>query len=159
MELLCFKPKIWRLFPKKCVNLGQSFSDKIRYAYRLLGGYRIYTLNSDGKSLGYAVMQRGKVSRYPFVGKRDWLLGPYLIDRQHRGHGYAKEMLELVKQDMKSVDGRIYACILLDNPASIKTVEKIGYRQVGYLDARSAYKKKLVEQSTPCGVWCLDMGE
>ena len=156
MELKCFNPSVFRLFPNDSGSLGHSFSEKLRYAYRLLGDYRIYLLKDGETTLGHAVMQRGGISRYPFVKKGGWLLGPYFIEPQHRGHGYAKTLLSLVWQDVAPSSNAVNACILSDNPASLKTVSALGWKRIGYLDARSAFKKKLVECVTPCEVWRLD---
>ncbi len=153
LQLVRFEPSLFHLFPKGCSMLHDSLSAYPRYLYRLTKGYHVYVLRDGADTIGHAVLQHGPLGRYPFVEAGALLLGPYYIDAARRQNGYATTLLLHALQDCKASFRAMYACILLDNTASIKTVEKIGFIRHGYLDRRGARKKLLTEAPGGCGVW------
>lgn len=61
----------------------------------------------------------------------------YLIGTEHRGHGYAREAVAAVLDQLLGVEGhrRVFADVDPDNAASIRLLEALGFRREGVLRA------------------------
>lgn len=158
LSLWCFTPGLFRLFPKNCRALSSGIRARLQYAYRLLDGYCVYVLRKEDECIGYAVLRNGPIRRYPFVGKGDALLAPYWIAEKYRRQGLAYRMLDTLRKDPNLPFCTIYACVLTDNLASIRTLRKVGATLVGYLDKREASVKRLTQQQTNCTIWKTECG-
>lgn len=157
VSLWHFRPSLVRLFPKDCRGSDFGILKRLQYCYRLIGGYGVYVLRGEDDAVGYAVLRRGPIFRYPFVSKGDCLLAPYWIREAQRRKGYAKQLLTGIKEDENGKFDRIWACILETNEASLKTVQAVGFSRIGWLD-KSKTNKILTNNPTNCSVWRLERG-
>ncbi|MDD3401296.1 MAG: GNAT family N-acetyltransferase [Eubacteriales bacterium] len=150
----CFTPCLFRLLPQNCGTLKTERHIRLRFLYRFLVGYRIYMLRDGEDFLAYAMFQKGKIARYPFVEKGMYMMGPYFVDEGHRGHALGGTLLSVAVEDVGEFKS-IYAWILVDNQPSRRTVTKVGFRQCGYLDS-SKIIRSVTQTPTGCQVWRLD---
>lgn len=141
-----FRPSLFRVIPKNSGNLETERGVKLRFLYRMLVGYRIYLMRKDSRFLAYAMFQRGKIARYPFVEKNMLLMGPYFVNEADRGNGYAGQLLDLALTDLKGYS-TAFAWIVSDNASSRKALQKAGFQTVGWLKA-AGMKRELIQSET-----------
>lgn len=135
-----FRPSLFRVIPKNSGNLGTERGVKIRFLYRMLVGYRIYLMRIDGEFLAYAMFQKGRIARYPFVEKNMLLMGPYYVAEAHRGNGYAKQLIENALDSLHGFKA-LYAWIAANNEPSRRALSKIGFAHIGWLNTDGIIKK------------------
>lgn len=124
-----FRPRPWRLF---LVNYQQmSIRKYLRFILSSLVGSEIYYMkNKDNTILGYCLLER-KGWRYPFVGKEDYVISPYVIKKDYRGLGYGTRLLRDIVNNVK-YNGKIFAMVKKDNISSIKAMEKAGFQIIAH---------------------------
>ncbi len=152
---------LWRFTPTLCApmpkDLPDAGSDGVpiwRCMLRLSRGYSVYVLRDGHECVGFATL-RNAGSRYPFIKRGDVLLAPYFIDSGSRGRGLAKPMLTEAGKDHK---GRVFALVLTDNTASVKTLSAIGYKDLGFVDT-GGFIKRQTERPTRCKLWMHEGGK
>lgn len=151
MTVSVFRPSLLHVIPKNSGNLETERGIKLRFLYRLLIGYRIFLMRRDDEFLAYVMFQKGKIARYPFVARGMLLMGPYFVSEKHRGHAYAKQLIEIGLEQMKPYSA-VFAWIVADNESSRKAVTKVGFRRVGWLNI-SGVKKAVTQTPTKHELW------
>lgn len=153
-----FTPTIFRLLPEDCCGLEKEPHIHLRFFYRFMVGYKMYILKKNGTAVAYAMVQWGKIRRYPYVGRRDLMLGPIFVNPEYRGMGLVGKVIRGALSTMKAT-GRydaVYAWIVESNHSSQKAVSKVGFYKHAWLDA-SGFIKKPVDHPTNYGLWKLDL--
>lgn len=97
---------------------------------KIQGNYRIYYMYSGNKALGHIVVSNGG-NRIQMSNKNDIVLGPIWICPAGRGNGLGTKGIDAVLNCLEDNYQYAYEYIEDDNIASIKTVEKNGYRFIG----------------------------
>lgn len=151
MTFSVFHPSLFCLIPRNSGNLETEHGVKLRFFYRFLIGYRIYLLRADNRFIAYAMYQKGRIFRYPFVGKASVLMGPYFVDESIRGRGYAGRILELSLHQMKHAKSAI-AWIAANNDSSRHALSKAGFHRIGWMDP-AGIKKKTTQSPTNYELW------
>lgn len=146
-----FEPNLFRVIPQNSGNLETERGVKLRFLYRLLIGYRIYLMRRDDEFIAYVMFQKGRIARYPFVEKGMLLMGPYFVNEKHRGHAYAKKLLEIALEHIGKYRA-VFAWIVSDNEPSRRTVSNVGFSRVGWLNT-SGVKKAVTQTPTKHELW------
>lgn len=146
MTFTVFRPSLFHVIPKNSGNLETERGVRLRFLYRMLVGYRIYLMRIDGEFLAYAMFQKGRIARYPFVEKNMLLMGPYYVAEAHRGNGYAGRLIDLALSDLKGYSAA-FAWIISDNAASRNALQKAGFQTAGWLKS-FGMKKELIQSET-----------
>lgn len=123
-----------------------SFPRRIRLLMELFskGGYKVYYLAVDGVLVGHCVAAYGN-RRLKRSSEEDIVLGPYFIDPEHRGHGYAKDLVKMVLEKCTMKYRYAYDYINKNNVPSIKTSVFCGFKLCGELDIEG-FLHNLVER-------------
>ncbi len=123
-EVYVFKPKIFELYLK---FEKVSFLRKIRFLLSLFYGYKIYYLLKDTIIIGYCFVFDGTNPRYKFADKNDIIVGPYYIKENYRGNNLSSFLLDIVLKKSGLKYENAYDYIHVNNIASKKTSEKVGF--------------------------------
>lgn len=150
-----FRPSLFHVIPKNSGNLETEAGVKLRFFYRMLIGYRIYVMRREDTFLAYVMFQKGKIARYPFVKKGMLLMGPYFVNENFRGQGYAGELIDAALMDLKDYSA-VFAWIASSNHASRRALTKAGFEQVGWLNV-NGIKKEVVQVQTQHELWKKDL--
>lgn len=94
------------------------------------GGYRIYYLVKNNSVMGYILVTNGG-GRLKCSSARDIVLGPIWISTQLRGRGIGTEGISVVLHKLGIKYNNAYEYIKCSNIASIRSVEKNGYVNIG----------------------------
>ena len=78
-------------------------------------------------------------------------MGPYFVNEKHRGHAYAKKLLEIALEHIGKYRA-VYAWIVSDNEPSRRTVTNVGFSRVGWLNT-SGVKKAVTQTPTKHELW------
>ncbi len=135
IEYLLFKPKIFKLYAS-CYSKEDRppyFSriiHRIRMTRELLfAKYEVVYLRTDGKIVGHLVVSRGG-TRIAVSKPDDIVIGPIWIIPSKRNGGIATEAICQILHNMGYLYQYAYEYISDVNSASIRTVEKNGFRLV-----------------------------
>ena len=143
-----FTPSPFRLFPRSGKMHRMNIEQCIRFYFLLLHGYRVYVLaNKKDDVLGCVMFANGGSYRYPFASKKDLICGPYYIVPEYRNKGIAKCLLSEVITNYETEYEMIWAHIWYTNVASIKCMEKVGFKQVGKLMISKILHKCVVDEN------------
>lgn len=120
--------RIW--FPNECYADPDEARDAVRFYMDCVRGGRLpYVLGVELKETGELV---GDTGLSEVDGKPDETEIGYCIGQKYRGRGYATELLKAVSGFAAARFGirKIYGRVLHGNDASVKVLEKNGYRFV-----------------------------
>lgn len=146
LTVTVFRPSLFHVVPRNSGNLETERGVKLRFLYRMFIGFQIYLMRKNDEFIAYAMFQKGKIARYPFVEKNMLLMGPYFVAEAHRGNGYAGQILDLAFSELKGYS-TVYAWIVSDNAASRNALYKTGFNTVGWLQS-SGMKRDLIQSET-----------
>lgn len=105
---------------------------RFRFWYELLkGGYRVYYLADGDTFVGHCVATPGG-RRLPVSTMDDIVLGPYFVDPQFRGKGYAKVVVSMTLKYCSYDYKCAFDWIHETNIRSIKTSEACGFVKEGH---------------------------
>lgn len=151
-----FKPSLFRLLPAQCCGLEAEPYIRLRFFYRYIVGYKMFLLKINGTTVSYCMFQRGKIRRYPFVGKKDLLMGPYFVTEEYRGQGLSTKLIRAALKTylLNESFENVFAWILEDNDASKRAVTNIGFLHKCWLDMTGTVKRT-TNKPTKYGLWCL----
>lgn len=164
-KLYLFSPGVFKLFPRSGDMHKMDVKQMLRFLIMLIYGYRVYVLaDMQENILGCVVYASGKNPRYPFAEEKDLICGPYFVRPEHRGKGIAPWMVQYVLEHFELVHGEVYAHVWHKNEASIRCLEKIGFKYVCAMRTTKLlstcipdpvgkmllYKKSLQNQQTIC---------
>lgn len=103
---------------------------------------------SDEKGLVHYSFVIGKCSKFPFLKKNDYVIGPCWTRDDKRGKGIYAAMINYIGFSyMKDCpESHIYILVREQNAASIRGVEKANFKKVGTV-TKSKYLKKYTDIS------------
>lgn len=107
----------------------------------LQGGFRVYYMYSkQNEVLGYLVVANGR-RRLTCSKKEDIVIGPIWICPSKRGKGYGTKGIHAVLHELGESYQSAYEYIKTHNIASIRSVEKNGFKCLGYGQERGLLRK------------------
>ena len=115
------------------------------------GGYKVYYLAEGDIIVGHCVATPGG-RRLKLSSKKDIVLGPYFVDSECRGKGYAKVLVPMTLKYCTYNYRYAFDWIHESNIPSIRTSEGLGMEVVGRLNVVGRFRK-LVENSN--GNYCI----
>ena len=123
-----------------------TFPRRIRLLmeYFAKGSYKVYYLSVDGNLVGHCVVAYGN-RRLKRSSENDIVLGPYFVDPQFRGKGYAKDIIRLTLANTTMSYRYAYDYINKSNIPSAKATLACGFEKCGELDIEG-FLHKLVER-------------
>lgn len=97
-----------------------------------LGGYQIFYCEKNNEIVSYVIYTRCRRHVFSSGNKNDYYIIFYYTYPEYRGNGYADI---LIKTLFRYVDDNndFYECIAINNFASIRAAEKIGFRKDGFV--------------------------
>ncbi len=114
---------------------------RFRFWFELLkGGYKVYYLAVGNTIVGHCVVTPGG-RRLEVSTKEDIVLGPYFVDTQFRGKGYAKLIVRMTLEHCTYDFKNAFDWINEYNIPSIKTSESLGMNVVGRLYIKGIMRK------------------
>ncbi len=130
-EVIKYQSRLFKADPSEFSEGGGTLSINIRRFFRAIRGYTIYGLKLNGEIIATAYIKRNYLHKYAFLGKKDSIINPYQTKSAYRNRGYAKQLLKEVIKDNGEWE-HLYAVVRCDNLPSIKCLESIGMKNVGY---------------------------
>ena len=117
-----------------------TLSRRVRLLLERLGknSYKVFYLEVAGVLVGHCVAAPGG-RRLGCSTERDVVLGPYFVAPDHRGKGYAKDLVHLTLHKGGLTYERAYDYIKKDNHASRKATVACGFQHCGELDIRGFF--------------------
>lgn len=129
-----FTPTFSRLYPKSGNMRKMTVLQSLRFLVMKMNGYKMYLLTDEtDEILSSIAFSSGSQYRFPFAGKEDLIYGPSYTMPEHRGRGYAVKLWDKVISCFEKDTKIVYATIRDDNRASIKCMEKSGFKTIGKL--------------------------
>ena len=128
-----YNPTPFRLL--YCHFEKMTFSRRVRLLLEYLakGSYKVFYLAVDGTLVGHCVAAAGN-RRLKRSAEEDVVLGPYFVDPNYRGHGYAKELIRWTLEKGGLQYRYAYDYINKSNLPSIKASQACGFELCGELD-------------------------
>lgn len=102
-----------------------------QYAY-LIGGYYILYCKKNNEVVSYVIYTKCRHYVFDSGNKNDYYVVFYYTYPEYRGNGYA-EILMKTLFDYISDNNDFYECIAINNFASIRAAEKIGFKKDGFV--------------------------
>lgn len=78
---------------------------------------------------------------------RDVIINPYYVSPDYRGHGLGAELLKFALSNNCENWGNVFAIVMGNNIASIKTLNKLGFSLIGYAE-KNRFSYRLSETTT-----------
>lgn len=148
-----FTPSVFCLVPPR-IKSHFPIYDRAKLLLRVLRGYTVYYQTDGEKMVSYCFLKRNYLGKYAFLKKQDVLINPYYVSPEYRGHGLGGKLLKAAFADREEPWERVYAVVKEENLPSIRTLEKLGFHQIGFSD-KSGWLHRLTEKKTKLCVFCL----
>jgi len=124
--------KLLSIMPR-CFQSHLTFYERLRLKFRSIKKYYLYyVMDGSGTLISYCFVKRNYAHRYSFVSNRDLMITPYYTAPSKRGQGYAQYLLSHVVNDYSLPYHHLFAVVNRNNIPSIKCVEAVGFKRVGY---------------------------
>lgn len=136
-----YTPTLLRPFYIKMSHL--SLPGRVRFAIDFYYGYSVYYLKKNGEYIGYCTITSGMNKRFWFATEKDIIVGPYYIDKNHRGNGYVTYLVENVIYKCHNNWENAYAYILHTNIPSIKAFSKLSGKKI--FNVHNTFTRKLIQ--------------
>ena len=96
------------------------------------GGYKILYCEKNNEIVSYVIYTRCRRHVFNSGNKNDYYVIFYYTYPEYRGYGYAKILMETL---FRLIDDNndFYECIAINNFASIRAAEKIGFKQDAFV--------------------------
>lgn len=124
-----------------------TFPRRIRLLmeYFAKGKYKVFYLAVNGRLVGHCVVAYGN-RRLKCSSEEDIVLGPYFVDPEYRGSGYAKDIVRMTLNHGGLEYRYAYDYINKTNVPSIKTTLFCGFEKCGELDIEGPLHKLVIKQ-------------
>ena len=139
-----FTPKIGRLFFPGELRSIKLIGVRLLFQTITLGKAKIYVV-SDGRDLIHTSYVIPKCSKFAFMNKDDYEIGPCFTYPQYRGKGIYPAVLQSICNDLGNDNTIFYMIVDEDNTASIKGIEKAGFKKFGIVKITKFTKRYLLE--------------
>lgn len=100
------------------------------------GGYRILYCEKNNEIVTYVIYARCRRYVFDSGNKNDYYIVFYYTYPEYRGYGYAKILIETLFRIIDD-NNDFYECIAINNFASIRAAEKIGFKKDGFVKKAS----------------------
>lgn len=151
--LSAFSPSLFCLVPPRIRQCFTVF-DKARLLLRVFRGYTVYYLTDGALPAGYCFIKKNYLGKYRFLSEKDALINPYYVNPKYRGAGLGGKLIAAAIADSAASWVRLYAVVKEDNAPSIRTLEKLGFADVGY-SQKSGWFHCLTKEPTHLRVFCI----
>ena len=96
------------------------------------GGYKILYCEKNNEIVSYVIYTSCRRHVFNYGNKNDYYVIFYYTYPEYRGYGYAKILMETL---FRLIDDNndFYECIAINNFASIRAAEKIGFKQDAFV--------------------------
>lgn len=143
----------YKVFHTSIINIFQSpfgkdyFRRRIRYALQSINKNIVLLLEVDGDIIGYSFLER-KSYRYPFAGKKDWFISPYVINEKYRGRGYGTILLQdSIAFFKENCLGSLFALVQNNNKPSLGVFSKFSFPLIGRCKKENGILQKYIIDS------------
>lgn len=112
------------------------------------GGYKILYCKRNNEIVAYVIYTRCQRHVFNSGNKNDYYVIFYYTYPEYRGYGYAKILMETL---FRLIDDNndFYECIAINNFASIRAAEKIGFKKDGFVKkSKYLYTLSRVKESS-----------
>lgn len=112
------------------------------------GGYKILYCKRNNEIVAYVIYTRCRRHVFNSGNKNDYYVIFYYTYPEYRGYGYAKILMETL---FRLIDDNndFYECIAINNFASIRAAEKIGFKKDGFVKkSKYLYTLSRVKESS-----------
>ena len=138
LSFYLFNPDFFHLYDKekkgRCEPVHRYTLKHIlhQYVYLLWGGYKILYCEKNNEIVAYVIYTRCRRHVFNSGDKNDYYVIFYYTYPEYRGYGYAKILMETL---FRLIDDNndFYECIAINNFASIRAAEKIGFKKDGFV--------------------------
>lgn len=110
--------------------------------------YNIYFV-MDGKRVVHLSHLISQNPKFPFLGPRDFEIGPCWTDPDYRGLGIYPNVLKRIADDLEDEVGRLFIFAEIENAASLKGISKSGFQLVGTGKKSGLFGKYEIRQPEP----------
>lgn len=152
MNIIKYESRLFRFSPKMLSGESTNF-DRFRELLRSVRGYVVYALDVEGMIVSTVHIKHNYLHKYLFMEKDDCIINPYWTHKDYRNKGYARMLLKLVINNNNNWN-RLYAVVSENNTPSIKCLEAVGMRRIGYAK-KWFWCYKITQESQPLVVYCV----
>ena len=159
IDYYLFKPSLFKLYPD-CYEAGMEpdYVSRPVHKIRMLlehlkTHYEIYYMIKDSEVIGHIVVARGGW-RISCSKKEDIVLCPIWISPAHRGKGFGTKGISVVLNELNISYEKAYEYIGKDNIASIRSVEKNGYKMTGTASERGLFRTIVYDDKGTLNIYC-----
>ncbi len=144
-EVKVFTPKIGRLSLHGEPTGFKTFVVRFLFQLTTNGKAKIYYV-ADADDLMHTSYVVPQCSKFPFLGKNDYEIGPCFTYPQYRGKGIYPNVLRHICNSLGNSDTSFYMIVDDANIASVKGIEKAGFKKYGVIEVTKYTKRyKLVK--------------
>ena len=149
LNIISFRPT-----PIKLATVGKSVSIKVRFVrlmFFLLTRGKAYILcvKNDHNKIVHTSYVIPKCSKFFFMAKEDWEIGPCITAPESRGQGIYPRVLNYATSHTKDQNTYFYMLVAPDNAPSIRGIEKAGFELFGEAEKYGTFSKyRLVKGKT-----------
>lgn len=146
IECKVFVPKIFGggyTIPGESRSIKKIFS-RLMFQFLTHGRTQIYFV-ADGEEIMHTSCVIPKCSKFQFLGKDDYEIGPCFTSPKHRGKGIYPAVLRNICQNIGTENTVFYMIVDENNQPSIKGVEKAGFVRCGTVRVTKYTKKYILE--------------
>ena len=112
------------------------------------GRMRIFCAVSDEGEVVHTSYVVPRCSKFPFLCKGDYEIGPCVTAPQHRGKGIYPSVLRLICGTVGDEETIFYMMVSESTAASVKGIEKAGFRRCGSVEKTRLFKRYKMTRST-----------
>ena len=142
---MCASVKVFTPKIKKLLLCGEKKNIKtlivrLLFQIRTKGKAKIYYVADENKlkHTSYVVPRCGK---FPFLDENDYEIGPCFTYPDHRGKGIYPEVLRFICCHIGDHNTTFYMIVDEKNIASIKGIEKAGFKKCGVVEVSKLTKR------------------
>lgn len=134
VEIKVMKPSLFKLnAPSEKISLKARLV-RLLFYITTSGNFYIYYALTDTGEVAHTSCVLGKCYKYPFMTKKDYVIGPCVTNKKFRGKGIYPRVIQAVISDKSKNDTDFYMICEENNFPSIKGIEKAGFLKTAVME-------------------------
>ncbi len=129
---------------------------RIYFTIMTFGKAKIFYVTSDSDTkVIHTSYVFSRCFKFPFLGKKDFIIGPCFTHPDFRGKGIYPMVLDYIVNLLGEKDTKFYMVVDSENTPSIKGIEKAGFERCGEIFKTKILKRYYIKKLTDRVMKCL----